>query len=139
MHWDKEQCCVVRQRIVLCSETENSALQRDKEQYFVVRQRIVLCSETALSDCMTESQGHYQYCNLRVFLQIIIGGQLIFKKSYKSLRIYTKGITVPSKPCRAVVSVQLLTEHGQCFQSSLHARYIYLLFNGRKGYIGKTL
>ncbi|XP_027044163.1 protein DEFECTIVE IN EXINE FORMATION 1-like [Pocillopora damicornis] len=56
-------------------------------------------------------------------LKIIIGRRLIIKKSYKSPGLYTEQVEVPSKPCRAVVSVQLFTEHGQCFQSSLHASF----------------
>lgn len=56
-------------------------------------------------------------------LKIIIGSRLIIKKSYKSPGLYTEQVEVPSKPCRAVVSVQLFTEHGQCFQSSLHASF----------------
>ncbi|XP_078349801.1 uncharacterized protein LOC144634653 [Oculina patagonica] len=57
-------------------------------------------------------------------IKIIVGKQLsIFKKSYKSPGIYTEQVNVPSQPCRAVVSLQLTTEHGQCFRSSLHASF----------------
>ncbi|XP_022800221.1 protein DEFECTIVE IN EXINE FORMATION 1-like isoform X1 [Stylophora pistillata] len=59
-------------------------------------------------------------------LKIFIGRQLIFKKSYKSPGIYTEQVEVPSKPCRAVLVLKLITEHGQCFQNSLH-----LSFNDR--------
>jgi len=56
-------------------------------------------------------------------IKIIIGKQVMaFKKSYKSPGIYTEQVIVPSQPCRATVSLQLTTEHGQCFHSSLHVR-----------------
>ncbi|XP_020608143.1 protein DEFECTIVE IN EXINE FORMATION 1-like isoform X1 [Orbicella faveolata] len=56
-------------------------------------------------------------------IKIIIGKQImVFKKSYKSPGIYTEQVIVPSQPCRAAVSLQLTTEHGQCFHSSLHVR-----------------
>lgn len=31
-------------------------------------------------------------------------------------------MNAPSQPCRAVITIQLTTQHGQCFHSLLHAR-----------------
>ena len=47
---------------------------------------------------------------------------MVFEKSYKTPGIYTEQVATPSQPCRAAVSLKLTTEHGQCFQSFLHAR-----------------
>lgn len=57
-------------------------------------------------------------------IKITIGQQLVaFKKSYRSPGIYTEQVPTPSQPCRALVTIQLTTQHGQCFQSSLHVSF----------------
>lgn len=59
-----------------------------------------------------------------LMLQIIIGKQLaVFKKGYNSPGVFTEEMNAPSQPCRAVITIQLTTQHGQCFHSLLHASF----------------
>ncbi|CAH3161509.1 unnamed protein product [Porites evermanni] len=57
-------------------------------------------------------------------IKIIIGKQLaVFKKGYNVPGVFTEEMNAPSRPCRAVITIQLTTEHGQCFHSLLHASF----------------
>lgn len=57
-------------------------------------------------------------------IKVIIGQQLtVFKKSFKFPGVYSELIPTPSQPCRALVTIQLTTEHGQCFKTFFHLSF----------------
>jgi len=57
-------------------------------------------------------------------IKIVIGRQLaVFRKSYRYPGVYTELVSAPSQPCRAVVTIRLTTQHGQCFETFYHASF----------------